>query len=72
MHSRWDELKGLAAKRSTALQEALPQAQSFEDHWKRELSWLTEAEARTYADWRPCGLPHTCQEDLDKHNVRVR
>ncbi len=64
-------MKRLAEDRSTALEEALPQAQSFNDHWKKELAWLTEAEARAYADWRPCGLTHTCQEDLDKHKVTI-
>ena len=33
------------------------------------MNWLTDAEAKAYTDWKPCGLPETCQEDLDKHMV---
>ncbi len=62
-------MKKLAADRNSVLEEALPRAQSFNDRWKKELTWLKNAEARAYADWRPCGLTQTCQEDLDKHKV---
>lgn len=67
---RWESLKAQAAGRRGALEEALERAKNFNDHWKALIDWLTDAERRAYADWKPCALPETCQAEITKHQVR--
>ncbi|CAI8055159.1 Dystonin, partial [Geodia barretti] len=69
LNEKWDHLKALAAERRSSLDTALERAQRFHDNWKRESDWLTEAERRAYADWTPCGLPETCDEEIREHEV---
>ena len=68
-YCRWEELKDLASKRNAVLAEAMKKASDFHEGWKCEVGWLEEAERKAYADWKPCGLPRTCQADLDAHEV---
>ena len=39
-------------------------------HENVQVHWLSEAEKNAYADWKPCGLPETCEADITKHEVR--
>ena len=41
----------------------------FHSSWKYEVGWLAEAETKAYTDWKPCGLPETCEADLLNHET---
>lgn len=66
---RWEELKGLASDRKSLLEDSMKKATDFHQGWKCEVGWLEEAELKTYAEWKPCGLVRTCQADTDSHQV---
>ena len=68
---RWEVLQSLASQRREALTDALEKATDFNDNWKTEVDWLSEAERVAYADWKPCGLPETCEADTTKHQVSM-
>lgn len=70
--SRWDTLQALAAKRKDTLADAMEKASDFNNSWKEEVGWLSEAERQAYADWKPSGLPETCEADIHKHKVSAR
>lgn len=59
----------LASGRNAVLVEAMEKANDFHNCWKCEVGWLAEAEKKAYADWKPCGLPETCEADLVDHEV---
>ena len=33
------------------------------------LLWLTDAEKKAYAEWKPCALPQTCEAEIPNHQV---
>ena len=66
---RWTALKALATERRSTLKNALEKAKRFHDNWKQQVAWLADAERRAYVDWKPCGLPETCDADITKHEV---
>ena len=70
--SRWDTLQALAAKRKDTLTNAMEKASDFNSSWREEVGWLSEAERQAYADWRPSGLPETCEVDIHKHKVSMQ
>ena len=49
----------------------MDKAKDFNNCWKKEVAWLAEAERQAYADWKPSGLPETCEQDIVKHKVCV-
>ena len=57
------------ADRHKLLDAALPEAQAFQTDWRSEVDWLAETERQASAEWKPCGLPETCQAGLYKHEV---
>ena len=67
---RWSSLKSLAAKKREILSDALEKANCFHENRKQQASWLSGAERRAYAKWKPCGLPETAEADITKHQVR--
>jgi hypothetical protein len=66
---RWDALQALASKRNDTLSDAMEKASDFNTSWKEEVGWLSDAERNAYADWKPSGLPKTCEVDIHKHKV---
>jgi len=66
---RWEELKALVGNRSKTLEDAIEKTNDFHKSWKAEVGWLEDAEQKAYGDWKPCGLPRTCQADVDAHEV---
>ena len=59
----------LASDRNAVLVEAMEKTSDFHSSWKCEVGWLAEAETKAYTDWKPCGLPETCEADLLNHEV---
>ncbi len=66
---RWATLQALASHRKDTLDEAMDKASLFNSSWREEVGWLAEAERLAYADWKPCGLPKTCEADIVEHQV---
>ena len=60
----------MAADRNATLTDAMEKAKDFHDSWKMEVGWLSEAERKAYADWKPSGLPETCGADIKNHEVQ--
>ena len=50
-----------------ALSTALERARGFHTNWSDLLNRLNEAEEAALVEWTPCGLPETCQADIDGH-----
>lgn len=60
-------MKSLTADKQLALSTAHERARVFASDLKEVMKKLNNAEERTGEDWKPHGLPSTCQEDLDQH-----
>ena len=33
------------------------------------LLWFADAEKKTYAEWKPCALPESCEAEITNHQV---
>ena len=64
---RWAVLKRDIADSQVTLRTALERARCFNTNHSQVLSQVAEAERLLLGDWKPCGLPDTCQADIDNH-----
>jgi DNA repair exonuclease SbcCD ATPase subunit len=69
LNTDWDALKDLTSDKHLKLSAALERTRGFHSNKKSITDRLIQLEDSTTLEWKPHGLPETCQRDIDEHKV---